>query len=357
MTPPAIWASSGNRRVGPACLAGVEPHTSIDPFRDFLYLPTFPSSLAPRSTVDHHLMRPTPSLALWLLTIPGMSAAAGCRLAGTTVVEHQGIADAPTATDATRSKPAARTIHLEVLFVRCDEHDQLLREELWTFVDEQVLGDSLRRGLNANGIRAGVVTGHLPPHLAERFTSVAEPAGDVAGVDPALARRLLQLLPGRRSELVTAAHLESLVLLEQCAGEVRGATYYDATPQLALETRTVADGRVRLEAVPEIKHGPVEKSWVGEDGMFRLETGQRKHRIDHLGIDVTLPPGGLLVLGCAGDDAATVGDGLLRDHGRGDRATVRLLAIRPLAHGVDPVFAPPDPAARQNDDSTSLTSR
>jgi hypothetical protein len=301
-------------------------------------------------------MRPIPSLALWLLPILGVIAAAGCRMVGTTLVESQGITDAPTA-DAARSAPAARTIHLEVLFVRCDEHDQLLREELWTFVDEQSLGDPLRRSLNANGIRAGIVTGHLPPHLAERFAAAEEPSGDVVGVDPMLARRLLQLLPGRRSELVTASHLESLVLLEQCAGEIRGATYHDATPQLALEARTAADGRVRLEAVPEIKHGPIEKSWAGEDGMFRLETGQRKHRMDHLGVDVTLPPGGLLVLGCAGDAAASVGDGLFRDHGRGDRTTVRLLAIRPLARGVDPAFAPVDSAGEPPDESASLTSR
>lgn len=297
------------------------------------------------------------SPGLWLLPLVVMSAAAGCRLGGLAIAEHGDATDAPTADEATRSKPVSRTIHLEVLFVRGDEHDPLLREELWTFVDEQAIGDPLRRRLNANGLRAGVMTGHLPPHLAERFATVEDSPGDVSGVDPALARRLLQLLPGRRSELVTASHLESLVLLEQHEGEVRGATYHDATPQLALEARTAADGRVRLEAVPEIKHGPMEKSWVGEDGMFRLETGQRKHRMDDLAIDVTMPPGGLLVIGCAGDESATVGDGLLRDHGRGDRATVRLLAIRPLVRGVDPAFAPPEPAVEQADGSAALSAR
>jgi hypothetical protein len=307
--------------------------------------------------VDHHSSRSRRPLAPWLLAIIAASATVGCRIGGLAVVDNRVPADAPTAADASRSKPVSRTIHLEVLFVRCDEHDQLLREEIWTFVDEQALDDSLRRRLNANGLRAGIVTGPLPPSLAERFAAGEDSPGDVSGVDPALARRLLQLLPGRRSELVMAAHLESLVLLEQRDGEVRGATYHDATPQLALEARPSADGRVRLEAVPEIKHGPVEKSWVGEDGMFRLETGQRKHRMDDLGIDVALPPGGMLVIGCAGDESATVGDGLLREHARGDRATVRLLAIRPLARGVDPAFAPPEPADGRAADSTAFTAR
>ena len=48
----------------------------------------------------------------------------------------------------------------------------------------------------------------------------------------------------------------------------------------------------------------------------------------------------MLLIGCAGEPSTTVGDGLLRDHGGGgDRGTMRLLVIRPLARSVDPVFA------------------
>ncbi|MCE9631623.1 MAG: hypothetical protein K8S94_13025 [Planctomycetia bacterium] len=305
-------------------------------------------------------MRPTPANALWLLPIlASVVAAAGCRLIGSgAVVESTSMAEAPVATDS-RSKPPARTIHLEVLFVRCDEHDESLREELWNFVDERVLGDPTCRVLNANGLRAGIVTGHLPPQLAERFTTneVAATSTDLAGLDAALARRILQLLPGKRSEIVTASQLRSVVLLEQCDGEVRGGTYHDATAQVALLARPAADGRVRIEAVPELRHGPVEKSWVGEDGMFRLETGQRRHRMEHAGIDVTVPQGGMLVIGCAGDASATVGDVLLREHGRGDRSTMRLLAIRPLGRGADPLFAPADPVGESTAEAGSLTAR
>lgn len=307
-------------------------------------------------------MRPTPANALWLLPILASAVtAAGCRLIGSGMVaDSAAITAAPAATDS-RPKPAARTIHLEVLFVRCNEHDEALREEIWTFVDERVLGDPACRALNANGLRAGIVTGHLPPHLAERFTdhevATAATSVDVAGLDAALARRLVQLLPGKRSEIVTASRLRSVVLLEQCDGEVRGGTYHDATAQLAVQVRPAADGRVRIEAVPELSHGPVEKSWVGEDGMFRLETGQRRHRMEHAGIDVTVPQGGMLVIGCAGDASATVGDVLLREHGRGDRSTMRLLAIRPLSHGADPLFSPAGPAAESAEEAASLTAR
>lgn len=284
-------------------------------------------------------MRLPPATAPRLLPIVALLVVTGgCSALTTAVVKRGPAADVPEH-DPGVVKPPPRTIALEVTFVRCDDDEVDLREAIWRHVDEQVIDDARRRALNANGLRAGVVTGHLPTEFAALLAaSAAEPA-DVAGVDPARARRLLSLLPGRGGELVTAHRLPSLVLFEQREGEVRGATFHDATPQFTLDARPAADGRIRLELVPEVRHGPVEKSWAGEDGMFRLETGQRRHRMDHLGIDVTVPAGGLLLVGCAGEAAATVGDGLLRDQGDGDRGPVRLLAIRPLGRTTDPAFA------------------
>ena len=299
-------------------------------------------------------MRPPPATAPWLLPIiASLLAAPGCSLATSVLVARRPDADARLA-DAAVPQPAPRTIPLEVIFIRCAADDVQLRDEIWQHVDELVLDGERRRALNANGLRVGVVTGELPVEFAARLATAEDEPAEVAGVDPAHARRRLRLLPGRGSELVTATRLPSLVLLERREGEVRGGTYHDATPQFAVDARPAADGRVRLEVVPEIRHGPVEKSWAGEDGVFRLETGQRRHRMDHLGIDVTLPPGGLLLVGCGGEPSATVGDGLLRDHGNGDEGTVRLIAIRPLARSTDPAFAEPAPAA-DGDEGPPLT--
>lgn len=294
-------------------------------------------------------MRPAP----WLLPILAILVAAeGCSIMTAAAVGRSS-GDAPLA-EAAAHRPSPRTIPLEVMFVRCGDDDVQLRDDLWRHVDEQVLDDERRRALNANGLRAGVVTGQLPAEFAERLAASADEPADVAGVDPSRARRLLHLLPGRGSQLVTANRLPSLVILERRDAEVHGATYHDATPQFALDARPAADGRVRLDLVPEVRHGPVEKSWAGEDGMFRLETGQRRHRMDYLGIDVTLPAGGLLLIGCGGEAATTVGDGLLRDHGDGDHAPVRLIAIRPLARSTDPAFTEPPPPD-DGDDAPPLT--
>ncbi len=72
--------------------------------------------------------------------------------------------------------------------------------------------------------------------------------------------------------------------------------------------------------------------------MFRLETGQKRHRMEHLQFAATLPADAMLVVGSAGGETATVGDRLLRDHDRSGSAGLRLLVIRPLAATIDPLF-------------------
>jgi hypothetical protein len=269
--------------------------------------------------------------------------AAGCRSG----LRTDPLADAPRSALADRSRPAPRTIPLELIFVRFEEHDPLFRDELWNLVDEQVLDDSLRRRLHANGLRAGVVPAHLPPHIAERFLPTAAAATESLPTalpdNPALVRHLLRLLPGRSSDVVTATGISELVLLEHDDGGIRGRTYGDASPLFELRSWSAADGRVRLRLAPTIKHGPVERSWVGEEGMFRLEAGQRRDELAGLTFEVTLPAGSMVVIGCVGEPASSVGDAFFRDR-TGSRAGQRLLAIRPepLAQRIDPMFAAED---------------
>lgn len=245
--------------------------------------------------------------------------------------------------ESAASRPAPKTIPIEMVFVRSDEHDDELREELWQLVDEQGLDDELRRRLAANGLRVGIVTGPLPPALAARFQPQAAAADDgelpeAPAARPAVVRRILRLLPGRENEIIAATGLTELVLLEHDGEAVHGGTYRDASTQFTLRSWPAADGRVRLELTPMVKHGPLERSWVGEEGVFRMETGQREHSLDRLRFEVTIPADATLFVGCAGDAASTVGDAFFRDRS-GGQPSLRLLSIHPQARAVDPLFA------------------
>jgi hypothetical protein len=286
------------------------------------------------------LLRPI-SLLLFL------AATAGCRFLTGTAATSATVESSP----RPAQQQARRTVQLELLFVRHDAHDAELGADLWTHVDEQFLEAEVRDRLAANGLRVGIVGDHLPPHLASRLTADAStPAsGSELATDAAISRRRLQLLPGRRGEIVTNGGVRELVLLERGMDGVSGATYRDATTLFSIEAAPAANGSVQITITPEIKHGPLEKSWVGEDGMFRLETGQRRHRLEHLSFVAALPRDGMLVIGSVGSDSASVGDGLLKDRQRGTGTSVRLVTIRPLADCVDPLFAPGDGNATPSD--------
>jgi len=241
-------------------------------------------------------------------------------------------------------RPIAQTLPLEVFFLRC-ELAHAGHDELWDRVDEQVIDASVRRRLAANGLRAGILLGQLPePILAALEPPVSAgpggppPPANAADANPPVVRRVLRLLPGRESELVALKPIPDLVVLEQEEDGLRGGNYTDAVPHFTLKAWPAADGRVRVDLVPVIRHGPMERSFVGEDGAFRVETSQRKRVLDPLRCEVTVPADGLLIVGPAGDPGASVGDALFRPRSQG-RTETRLLALRPLAPGVDPMFA------------------
>lgn len=247
-------------------------------------------------------------------------------------------------TAARSGGPTVRTIPVELLFVRYDEHDTTLGTELWQFIDEQALPADQRRRLNANGLRAGVVSGDLPEHVLARLAPSEPTAAEAAHGPKTIERRTLRLLPGGRGEIVVAPVREELVVLEHRDGAGTGGTFRDASGLLDLRLDPAADGRVRIALTPEISHGPRERTWVGEEGSLRMEARQKRHRRDDLGIVLDLAPPALLVVAGPVDHASTLGDALFHDASP-SAATRRLLVIRPLARCTDPLFAPDGVAA------------
>jgi hypothetical protein len=271
------------------------------------------------------------------LAAAALVATGGCRLAGLLSLGAAPL-DPLTADVAPRKATAAAcTIPLEIAFVRYEATDGVLGAELWTFLDEQVFEPETRRQLAINGLRCGVITGDLPSHIGDRLTA-AQLENEADAALPGGTRRTLRLLPGKRADIVAASPLPELVLLEETPDGASGRTFRDAGGFVVVRAWPAADGRVKIEAVPEVRHGPLRRSWVGEEGMFRLESAQARHRFDHLRIVTTLPAQGRLVIACGGEPAATVGDALLRDGRNEGASSQRLLVIRPAAGGADPAF-------------------
>lgn len=268
--------------------------------------------------------------------------ATGCRLAiFAPTGPAAGDADDTIPLGAT-AKPEPRTIPCELVFVRHGEHDAQLTADIWNLTDEQVLTGDVRRRLQANGLRVGVVAAALPPELKARFLQPIDPALDTTPTAslieaPAVVRRTLRLLPGRENEVLAASGLDELILMESIDDAVQGATYHDASAVLIVRAWPAAHGKVRVQVCPVIKHGPTERTWVGDDGVFRLEAGQKRHELDHLLFEATIAPESILLVSCVGEASSTVGDAFCRDP---DNAIAgrRLIALRPLARLPDPAF-------------------
>lgn len=263
------------------------------------------------------------------------------------------VSDAPTRSVAggPAGRPVARTLPVEVFFLRCPSDAGGEVESLWTRVDEQAIDGQTRRQLAANGLRAGILRDGIPDRLLAGLEppvtgddAPSPPSANGADATPPVVRRVLRLLPGRESEVVSLKACADLVVMQRDDDGLHGATYADALPHFVLRAWPAADGRTRVDLVPVIRHGPVERSWVGEDGAFKIETGQRRQVLEGLRFEAVVPSDGMLVVGPAGDESATVGDALFRPRHAG-RAEPRLLAMRPLGPGVDPMFGPSAPAA------------
>ena len=248
-------------------------------------------------------------------------------------------------------RPVARTLPVEVFFLRCPPDAGGEVESLWSRVDEQAIDGEVRRSLAANGLRAGILRDGIPEGLLAGLEppvtgdeTAPPPAPNGADATPPVVRRVLRLLPGRESEVVSLKASADLVVMQRDDDGLHGATYGDALPHFVLRAWPAADGRTRVDLVPVIRHGPVERSWIGEDGAFKIETGQRRQVLEGLRFEAVVPSDGMLVVGPAGDESATVGDALFRPRLSG-RAGPRLLAMRPLGPGIDPMFGPGEPSS------------
>ena len=342
-------------RSGPLAEMQVDPRLPVDLFS--------PPTVVAASLSGHRTLMPSRhhlhccfATQTWHLLVAAVAVvwvAGGCQLpiaAGW--LEISAAVPAPPLADTNDAQPEGdsrlQTMPLELTFVRYAEDDAELGTELWNLVDEQCLPNNLRHRLAGNGLRIGLVRGLLPPELAERLTPTpaadgTEPADSPLATDRAVVRRVIQTLPGQSNEIVATPRVEELVLLERdsrsAAEALSGQTYRAASAIFDARVTPTADGAVELELLPLIRHGAVERNWIGDDGAFRLEAGQQRTVMDRLAISLPLPADGVVIISCAGQPSASIGDAFFRDP-RGRHEGCRLLVIRMLARTTDPMFSP-----------------
>lgn len=227
---------------------------------------------------------------------------------------------------------------IEIVTIRHPYEQPELNQELWEQLDETQVPTDVRRRLGDNGLRAGVISGSLPAELERllRAKATADPANSANSPTEAAARLETQplvrrttrhLLPEQKFELVASGIYERWPLLTKEDGDVVGNVYPQAQGLFAVKADLEGDSRLRLRLVPEVQFGDARQQFVGEDGIFRVESGRQKITFDKMPLDIRLGEGQWLVLGAQTDREGSLGHRFFTESHAG-RLQQKLLLVR-----------------------------
>jgi hypothetical protein len=250
-------------------------------------------------------------------------------------------------------KPAQMSpssVAMEIIFARFPVGDLEINGKLWEEVDEQHFPAELRQQLGKHGFRVGLVGGQVPTALA-KLLALKEEAPAVGEAQRANVAELAtkprvtllhqQTRAGKRTEVVASGVYEHLPVLVSDSGELHGETYSQAQGLLAVTAFPQADGRVKLELLPEIHHDQAKQHWIGDQTMFRLEMSRPKRALDNLKISAVLTPGTMFLLTCQPDRPGSLGHYFFTEGDSKDHLEQKLLVLRVCQTQQDDLVSPP----------------
>ena len=239
------------------------------------------------------------------------------------------------------------SVVVDIFFVRFPFGDDEANGPLWDEVDEQHFPTELRRELDAGGFRAGAVGCQMPVTLSKLLElsdkpppteQVVETSLEDLDSTPTVVRRHKQLRAGKPCEIQASGVYEELPVVMCRDGQLCGRSYENAQAVLVLKAFPEADGRVRLEIVPEVHHGQQRKRFVGSHGALRMDVGRARRVFDELTLSARLSVGQMIVLSSLESRPGSLGHHFFtRDNGSRER---QLIVVRLAQTQHQSMFSP-----------------
>lgn len=248
------------------------------------------------------------------------------------------------------------SVVMEIRFVEFPFGQDDLNAPLWAEIDEQQLSAEVRRRLDANGFRAGVVGGQIPAALERMLAPPNEskdPPADPNAVDvrkkPAVHGSVKQWKFGDPFSVIVAGEKERLpqltVLVRNDQGEVYGETFTQVQGYFDGKAFAEPDGGARFELVPQVEHGEARQQFVqNRDGVYEYAFLPPREAYQQLAINVKLLPGQTLVLGGSPERPGSLGYQYFTEEMSGHR-TQKLILIRLVGAATPDAAASPAEAA------------
>jgi hypothetical protein len=212
-------------------------------------------------------------------------------------------------------KPAQSSpdsVAMNIVWARFPANDPVLDDAAWREIDEAQIDPAVRRDLLANGIRAGVISGSMPPAIARILqqdgqpeptppvgdpTAPAKSSGSELLAEPIVRGRTSQLRRKHRTEIQASEVYASLPLLISGGTELGGHTYDQAQAVYVLRVDPQPDHTTMVELTPELQYGASRLRYTGgDDGILRQASLKDRKVFDRLRMSVNLAPGEMLVL-------------------------------------------------------------
>ena len=192
-------------------------------------------------------------------------------------------------------------------------NDPAINDVVWRAADEQVISPKDRHALEANGLRIGRIIGELPQELE----TILEDGGPQ---NPKIVPSNLLVESGQQQLIHISEPVEQISLLINRDDRVSGKDYQTASGYFRLTPQHQGAHGVSVRLVPEIHHGPVQRTFPAIPNAsgfapqeLSIRDAQHEEAIHELSVDVMLEPGQVAVLGCRPEIQRSLGSFLFSE--------------------------------------------
>ena len=245
---------------------------------------------------------------------------------------------------AERMAPPAGHLSLQTMFLRLEGDDLATLQNIWPQLDEISFDLALRRELEQNGIRCGVVLGAIPPEIQRLLDRTSKALSDDPmenvdlNSDVSSHPQTIVCKSGTSKDLTVKPQRPGGLTVLHRDGTAKGRTYQ--SPALMLKLCGVArdGGGVRLSVQPFIEHGEYRSQVTGQAFALRREVARETQHWPALEVTRDLQPNQILVLGST-EPPKALGAHFFTAEESGGRRVATLLLIRVGSSDADGAFA------------------